>query len=91
MPATTAGPGKDEAEVAFVVADEHHGRGISTLLLEHLAAIARLNGIVRFTAEVLADNRAMLTVFAKAGWPLTRSSTAGSSTWCSTSCRHRTT
>ena len=69
--------GKDEAEVAFVVADEHHGRGLSTLLLEHLASIARLNGIVRFTAEVLADNRAMLTVFAKAGWPLSRELDSG--------------
>ncbi len=69
--------GKDEAEVAFVVADEHHGRGITTLLLEHLAAIARLNGIVRFTAEVLADNRAMLAVFAKAGWPLSRELDSG--------------
>ena len=70
-------PGKDEAEVAFVVADEHHGRGISTLLLEHLAAIARLNGIVRFTAEVLADNRPMLAVFAKAGWPMSRELDSG--------------
>jgi acyl-CoA synthetase (NDP forming)/GNAT superfamily N-acetyltransferase len=70
-------PGKPEAEVAFTVADEHQGRGLSTLLLEHLAAIARLNGIVRFTAEVLADNRAMLSVFARAGWPVSRAFDSG--------------
>ncbi len=65
-------PGRNEAEAAFMVADEHQGEGIATLMLEHLAAIARSNGIERFTAEVLADNRAMLAVFAKAGWPLQR-------------------
>ena len=65
-------PGRDEAEAAFMVDDAHHGEGIATLLLEHLAAIARSNGIERFTAEVLGDNRAMLAVFAKAGWPLQR-------------------
>jgi acyl-CoA synthetase (NDP forming)/GNAT superfamily N-acetyltransferase len=65
-------PGRDEAEAAFMVDDTRHGEGIATLLLEHLAAIARSNGIERFTAEVLGDNRAMLTVFAKAGWPLQR-------------------
>ncbi|HSM65241.1 MAG TPA: GNAT family N-acetyltransferase, partial [Ilumatobacteraceae bacterium] len=65
-------PGRDEAEAAFMVDDTHHGQGIATLLLEHLAAIARSNGIERFTAEVLGDNRAMLAVFAKAGWPLQR-------------------
>jgi acyl-CoA synthetase (NDP forming)/GNAT superfamily N-acetyltransferase len=65
-------PGRNEAEAAFMVDDEHQGLGIATLLLEHLAAIARSNGIERFTAEVLGDNRAMLTVFAKAGWPLQR-------------------
>ncbi len=65
-------PGRNEAEAAFMVDDEHHGEGIATLLLEHLAAIARSNGIERFTAEVLADNRAMLAVFAKSGWPLQR-------------------
>ncbi|MGB0114054.1 MAG: GNAT family N-acetyltransferase, partial [Ilumatobacteraceae bacterium] len=65
-------PGRDEAEAAFMVDDTHQGEGIATLLLEHLAAIARSNGIERFTAEVLGDNRAMLAVFAKAGWPLQR-------------------
>lgn len=64
--------GRDEAEAAFMVDDQHHGRGIATLMLEHLAAIARTNGIDRFTAEVLSDNRGMLAVFAKAGWPLQR-------------------
>jgi len=61
---------RDDAEVAFMVDDDHRGKGIATLLLEHLAAIARGHGITRFTAETLADNRAMLTVFAKAGWPV---------------------
>ena len=65
-------PGRDEAEAAFMVDDSRQGEGIATLLLEHLAAIARSNGIQRFTAEVLGDNRAMLAVFAKAGWPLQR-------------------
>ena len=64
--------GRDDADAAFQVDDAHQGRGIATLLLEHLAAIARVNGITRFTAEVLADNRPMLAVFAKAGWPIER-------------------
>jgi len=65
-------PGRDDAETAFMVDDRHHGKGIATLLLEHLAAIAASNGIRRFTAEVLADNRAMISVFARAGWPVER-------------------
>jgi acyl-CoA synthetase (NDP forming)/GNAT superfamily N-acetyltransferase len=64
--------GRDDADAAFMVDDEQQGKGIATLLLEHLAAIARSNGIVRFTAEVLADNRAMLAVFSRAGWPVER-------------------
>ena len=61
-------PGTSEAEVAFVVADEHQGRGLGALLLEHLAAAARERGITRFFAETLADNKAMQTVFKRAGW-----------------------
>jgi predicted CoA-binding protein/GNAT superfamily N-acetyltransferase len=65
-------PGRDDADAAFQVDDAHQGKGIATLLLEHLAAVARSNGITRFTAEVLADNRPMLAVFSRAGWPVER-------------------
>jgi RimJ/RimL family protein N-acetyltransferase len=63
---------RDDAEVAFMVDDHHQGKGIATLMLEHLAAVARANGIERFTAQTLGDNRGMLSVFAKAGWPVHR-------------------
>ncbi|MDQ3640670.1 MAG: GNAT family N-acetyltransferase [Actinomycetota bacterium] len=56
------------AEVAFVVSDRHQGRGIGTLLLEHLASAARERGITGFVAKTLADNAKMLEVFAKAGF-----------------------
>jgi acyl-CoA synthetase (NDP forming)/GNAT superfamily N-acetyltransferase len=65
-------PGTDEAEVAFVVADAHQGRGIGSVLLEHLAAAARERGIARFTALVLAENDAMIRVFREAGYQTTR-------------------
>lgn len=70
-------PGRDEAEVAFTVADAHHGRGLATVLLEHLAAIARSHGITSFTASVLPDNRAMLGVFRSAGFEVRRQFDAG--------------
>ncbi len=57
-----------DAEVAFVVADAHQGRGIGTVLLEHLAAAARERGIQRFVAEVLAENSRMVRVFTDAGY-----------------------
>jgi acetyl coenzyme A synthetase (ADP forming)-like protein len=61
-------PGTDEAEVAFVVADAHRGRGLGSLFLEYLAAAARDCGIARFVAETLAFNREMLHVFRAAGF-----------------------
>ena len=56
------------AEVAFNVSDAHQGRGLGTVLLEHLAAAARERGITRFVAEVLPQNRRMITVFTAAGY-----------------------
>jgi acetyl coenzyme A synthetase (ADP forming)-like protein len=61
-------PGTTDAEVAFVVEDRHQGRGLGTVLLEHLAAAARERGIRRFVAETLPDNRRMIGVFRDAGW-----------------------
>ncbi|MGZ4665745.1 MAG: GNAT family N-acetyltransferase, partial [Frankiaceae bacterium] len=59
---------EDEAEVAFVIEDAHQGRGLGSIMLEHLAAAARERGIKRFVAEVLAENRTMLGVFLDAGY-----------------------
>ncbi|WP_045732553.1 GNAT family N-acetyltransferase [Pseudarthrobacter chlorophenolicus] len=61
-----------EAEVAFNIADAHQGRGIGSILLEHLAAAAHENGIQRFSAEVLPENRKMLMVFSDAGYDVKR-------------------
>ena len=58
------------AEVAFVVADAYQHHGLATMLLQHLANAARSAGITRFVAEVLAENRAMLSVFHDAGFPI---------------------
>lgn len=60
--------GTPTAEVAFFVDDEHHGRGLATVLLEFLVAAARHNGIIRFTASTLPSNRKMLAVFTAAGY-----------------------
>jgi acyl-CoA synthetase (NDP forming)/RimJ/RimL family protein N-acetyltransferase len=60
------------AEVAFAVPDDMHGRGIATLLLEHLVSVGYERGLHAFTAEALAENQSMLAVFADAGLPVHR-------------------
>src|SRR5499426_2947570 len=56
------------AEVSFLVEDAMQRRGIGTILLDTLAEVARSQGIARFSADVMADNRTMLSVFRKAGY-----------------------
>jgi acetate---CoA ligase (ADP-forming) len=60
------------AEVAFTVADEYQGRGIGTRLLEQLAARAAAQGIERFVGEVMAGNSAMIGVFERVGFEVSR-------------------
>lgn len=55
------------ADAAFAVADRWHGRGLGTLLLEHLVSDAVRRGVTTFTASVLLRNSAMQRVFADAG------------------------
>jgi acyl-CoA synthetase (NDP forming)/RimJ/RimL family protein N-acetyltransferase len=66
-------PGTDDAEVAFLVEDAHQGRGLGSVLLEHLAAAGRERGVKRFVAEVLAQNSKMVRVFRDAGYKAERS------------------
>jgi len=65
------------AEVAFAILDEYQGRGIGTLLLEHLSLIADANGIAEFEADVLGENRQMLEVFAHSGFQYRRALDSG--------------
>ena len=61
-----------EAEIAFAVADHMHGRGIGTLLLQHLISDAGRRGVTTLTASVLAQNAEMQKVFADAGLSIRR-------------------
>jgi acyl-CoA synthetase (NDP forming)/GNAT superfamily N-acetyltransferase len=58
----------ETAEVAFLVEDAHQGRGVGSVLLEHIAEAARERGIRRFIANVLPENRRMAKVFRDVGY-----------------------
>jgi RimJ/RimL family protein N-acetyltransferase len=64
------GPGADQAELGFAVADEYQGRGAATLLLHELITIARGCGVREFVAQMLLDNVEMLRVFQNSKLPL---------------------
>ena len=68
---------RDVAEVAFAVADGFQGRGIATRLLEQLATRAAEQGVARFLAEVIPENRPMLRVFSEAGFSVSRTLSDG--------------
>jgi RimJ/RimL family protein N-acetyltransferase len=65
------------AELAFVTADAHHGRGVASLILKHLVQIARDQGLAYLDAVVLAHNRAMLAVFQRSELPMDSKLEAG--------------
>ena len=65
------------AEVAFLIDEDQRGRGLGSLLLEHLAAAARHRGVTHFVAEVLAENHAMIGVLMDAGFAVTRHTESG--------------
>lgn len=72
-------PDRPSAEIAFTVDDRHQGLGIATLLLEHLADIARQLGVRELTAEVLSDNEDMLDVFRHSGLTMDTCASQGTS------------
>jgi GNAT superfamily N-acetyltransferase len=55
------------AEAAVTVIDDYQGRGVGTLLLEALGAVALENGIRRFRGYALEDNRAIREVLEAMG------------------------
>jgi len=67
----------ETAEVSLLVEDAMQKRGIGTILLDVLAEIARNHQLISFRADVLADNRVMLSVFRKAGYGVAASVSYG--------------
>ncbi|HEY9651014.1 MAG TPA: GNAT family N-acetyltransferase [Coleofasciculaceae cyanobacterium] len=60
------------AEVAFVVRDDYQNRGIGSELMAYLIYLAKKQGLLGFTAEVLVENKPMLHVFEKMGFEMER-------------------
>jgi acyl-CoA synthetase (NDP forming)/GNAT superfamily N-acetyltransferase len=73
----TSGANPGRAEIAFAVPDDMHGRGVATLLLEHLVSAARGRNLVAFEADMIPGNYAMQQVFADAGLTAERRFAAG--------------
>jgi RimJ/RimL family protein N-acetyltransferase len=68
---------EDTAELAFIVEEDYQRHGISKRLLSHLGELALASGIKRFSADVLAQNAAMLGLFQRCGWPMKSSTSEG--------------
>ncbi|MBU7010185.1 MAG: GNAT family N-acetyltransferase, partial [Theionarchaea archaeon] len=65
------------AEVAFVVRDDYQGKGIGTELLKYLTYLAKKQGLLGFTAEVLTENKPMLHLFEKMGFDIQKRADGG--------------
>jgi acyl-CoA hydrolase/RimJ/RimL family protein N-acetyltransferase len=61
-------PDTHTAEVAFVVRDDFQNRGVGGELLSYLTLLAKRQGLLGFTAEVLVENQPMLHLFSKMGF-----------------------
>lgn len=61
----------NRAEVAFVVRDTWQNRGIGSFIYQHLAELAKRNGISGFAAKVLRENQRMQTIFNHSGHKVT--------------------
>lgn len=65
------------AEVAFAVRENQQNSGIGFALLQYLTYLARKQGLLGFTAEVLVENKPMLHVFEKGGFDMKRKIDSG--------------
>jgi len=70
-------PNIHTAEVALVVRDDYQNKGIGMELLSYLTYLAKREGLLGFTAEVLVENRPMLHLFEKMGFDIQKRSEQG--------------
>lgn len=61
--------GDDEAEIAFVVADDYQRHDIGKMLLQRVLDAARKRGLRRLVAHVLSGNTPMVHLIEHSGYP----------------------
>ncbi len=61
------------AEFAFVVRDEYQNKGVGAELSSYLTYLAKKQGLLGFTAEVLVDNAPTLHLLEKMGYKIEKS------------------
>jgi len=71
--------GENWAEFAIVVTDKYQEKGIGKFMIRYLVKIAKSQGILGFTAEVMHDNARMMDLFRDSGYRVETKSDAG--TW----------
>jgi len=63
-------PDMHTAEVALVVRDDFQGKGVGSELLHRLTYLAKRQGLLGFSAEVLVTNRPMMALFEGMGFEI---------------------
>jgi len=65
--------GTNDAEVAVLVSDQFHGRGLGTELLARLLIVGADEKLAKLQADILPDNRDVMRIFEKLGFSLRHS------------------
>lgn len=58
------------AEIGLLIRDDWQRKGVGARLFHHMIRVALSRGLAGFTAEVRADNRAVLYLFHQCGYPV---------------------
>ncbi len=70
-------PNSHTAEVAVVVRDQYQAKGIGTELLAYVTYLAKRQGLLGFTAEVLVENKPMMRLFENGGFDIEKRRSEG--------------
>ena len=65
------------ANVAFAIRDDYQNKGIGYEIFQYLYHLAKREGLLGFTAEVLMENRAMMRLSRKMGLEVTKTDESG--------------
>ncbi len=66
-----------KADLAFMVKDEYQNKGVGSVLISYISLLAKKQGLLGFTADVLYENKPMLHLLEKGGFDIEKHSEDG--------------